>query len=97
VHGDGGVQWENGPNRVIQLPEEGGSYIVRLHWENTAEELRLEGTEGQTVETSSEAPKKNKSGSKENGRQNSESGISDFGSKWQGRDIEFMRSNEHSR
>jgi hypothetical protein len=92
VHGNGGVQWENGPNRVIQLPEEGGSYAVKLHWENTAEELRLEGTEGQTVET--EAPEEKESGSEENGGQNSESGISFPASKWQPRDIEVI---EHTR
>jgi hypothetical protein len=94
VNGNGGVHWENGSNRVIQLPEEGGSYAVTLHWENTAEELRLEGTEGQTVET--EAPEEN-GGSEENGRQNSENEISDFESKWQPRDIEVMQSNEHTR
>lgn len=101
VHPDGGVQWENGPNRVIQLPEGGGAYAVTLHWEKTAEELHLEGAEGQTAsgEATQEAPKEAPKDAG-NGRPQSENGggeISEFGSRWQGKDIAFMRSNEHSR
>ncbi|GAQ78092.1 water dikinase [Klebsormidium nitens] len=101
VHGDGGVQWENGPNRIIQLPDGGGAYSVTLHWEKTGEELQLQGVDGQIANgeaaqgAPTEAPK-----DAGNGRARSENGaseVSEFGSKWQGKDIAFMRSNEHSR
>ncbi|KAJ3671942.1 hypothetical protein LUZ60_008021 [Juncus effusus] len=80
--------WEDGHNRVVDLPKEGKFELV-CHWNKTGESIdlvncdelgeiegKIDGGNGEEVEIEVESTTK-------------------FGDEWQGKDISFMRSNEH--
>lgn len=82
------VVWEHGKNRVLNLPGEGMFELV-CHWNKTGEGVDLSGaapgekneTSGTTVEDGEAVLV--------------EAGVSSFVEQWQGREVSFMRSNEH--
>ncbi|EEC69133.1 hypothetical protein OsI_38056 [Oryza sativa Indica Group] len=100
--------WEDGNNRVVELPKDGKFDIV-CHWNRTEEPLELLGTpkfelvgeaEKNTGEDASAsvtfAPEKVQDISVvENGDLASEAESSKFVGQWQGSKTVFMRSNEH--
>ena len=100
--------WEDGNNRVVELPKDGKFDIV-CHWNRTEEPLELLGTpkfelvgeaEKNTGEDASAsvtfAPEKVQDISVvENGDPAPEAESSKFGGQWQGSKTVFMRSNEH--
>lgn len=84
------VVWESGGNRVLNLPGHGGFELV-CHWNKTAEGGDLSGTailedeEAESVGVEVE----------EGDPVAVEAGTTSFVEQWQGREISFMRSNEH--
>lgn len=95
---DGKIIWEGGRNRVLELPKEGNFEIV-CHWDKTQEALNLQGIDGALVTSETLDIKKDATSS--NGKPLVESHgnvaeASPFVQGWQGKDISFMRSNEHS-
>ncbi|KAJ6844705.1 phosphoglucan, water dikinase, chloroplastic-like [Iris pallida] len=80
------VVWENGNNRTLRLPKEGGgAFDIVCHWDRTDEVLEIAG--GSAVETVE------KSDGAEEVVLEGES--SPFIEQWAGREASFMRSNEH--
>ncbi|KAL3702008.1 hypothetical protein R1sor_020030 [Riccia sorocarpa] len=104
VAGDGQLIWENGPNRFLQVPSDSGAYEVVTQWDNTSEEVKLLGSSngnGSAVHAQETEDKSGKQQGEVNGtaRAEEDKGVpaSSFVQEWQGREINFMRSNEHSR
>ena len=87
VNKDKSLRWESGDNRVVKLPER-GSFGIVCHWNATGEAvdlltLEIEEDVGENGSTSAvTAPL-------------SEVETSPFVGQWQGKDVSFMRSNEH--
>lgn len=75
-----GVVWEEGENRVLRVPES-GVYDLACRWNATKEALDLleGGSDGDGLEAKDVV----------------EAEGSLFVEQWQGRDVSFMRSNEH--
>lgn len=87
VNKDESAKWENGENRVLKLPER-GSFGIVCHWNTTGEAVDLlvlekEEDLGENGSTTADAAPL------------SEVEMSPFVGQWQGKDISFMRSNEH--
>ena len=82
--------WESGENRVIKLPKQ-GSFGLVCHWNNTGEAVDLL--------TLSEEDYIDKNGSTTADAAESaahlEAETSPFVGQWQGKDVSFMRSNDH--
>lgn len=104
VNGDGGLVWENGGNRVLVVPEDSGShYQVVSRWDATHEEAHFEGLSGAAIpqgEEENAGGGENGSAAPEVEEEEAEAETeteSAFVQGWQGKDISFMRSNEHSR
>eukprot|EP01018_Ginkgo_biloba_P006356 Gb_12513 [translate_table: standard] len=96
---DGKIIWEGGHNRVLELPKE-GSFEMVCHWDKTQEALNLLATDGAPFAMSASLDVK-KQVSSENGKPVSDTQkkvgeASPFVQEWQGKDITFMRSNEHA-
>lgn len=88
------VVWESGGNRVLKVPDGEGVYDMVCHWNRTDEAVDLLGSVGEDDE------KLDGDGDKviaeeDDGRVVSEGELSPFVEQWQGKDISFMRSNEH--
>lgn len=104
VLADGNVVWEDGPNRVLDLTK-GGSLELVSKWNDTQSSTLLESKE---MSTPSEASSGNGSvigveeleasdtKAPENGAGNFVASTG-FVQEWQGRQVSFMRSNEHKR
>ncbi|XP_062108119.1 phosphoglucan, water dikinase, chloroplastic [Humulus lupulus] len=89
VNNDKTKKWEGGDNRVVKLPKQ-GSFGIVCHWNATGEAVNLLALEeGEAVidngSTTADAPSASLS----------EVETSPFVGQWQGKDISFMRSNEH--
>ncbi|XP_052189149.1 phosphoglucan, water dikinase, chloroplastic isoform X2 [Diospyros lotus] len=93
VNKEKSVFWESGDNRILKLPE-GGSFKIICHWNLTGKavdllpldlEQSLEGGEG--MGDNGSAPV--------DGATLAEVAASPFVEQWQGKDVSFMRSNEH--
>jgi phosphoglucan,water dikinase len=108
VNGDGHTIWENGGNRTIVVPNDSGShYQVVSHWDATHEEVHFDGLNGAAISHGEDSVGEEQAGGveesegNENGsaapepEQKEEVGSS-FVQGWQGREISFMRSNDHS-
>lgn len=98
VCGGGGVQqWEGGPNRTFTVPSDQALLRATTAWDATEEGLRLEPlADGNEPWQAAQPKSENGSASykREGSYANSES--SDFTRGWQGKEVNFMRSNEHS-
>ncbi|KAF3455421.1 hypothetical protein FNV43_RR00046 [Rhamnella rubrinervis] len=80
--------WESGKNRVIKLPKQGCFGLV-CHWNNTGEAVDLlalaeEDYIGESGSTTADAAS-----------HSLEVQTSPFVGQWQGKDVSFMRSNDH--
>ncbi|CAM6112841.1 unnamed protein product [Calypogeia fissa] len=97
VNGDGSLVWEHGGNRILVVPNDSGSHFqVVSHWDATHEEVQFEGLNGAAV-AQEEVAEGNVNGSvAPETEKELEIGTS-FVQGWQGKDINFMRSNEHAR
>jgi len=98
VSRDGKIILEGGCNLVLELPKEGNFEIV-CHWDKTQEALNLQGMDRALAASQTLNIKKDATSS--NGKPQVESygnvaEASPFVQGWQGKDINFMRSNEHS-
>ncbi|XP_024534041.1 phosphoglucan, water dikinase, chloroplastic isoform X1 [Selaginella moellendorffii] len=94
VAGDGRLTWEEGPNRVLDVPS-GGSEIVS-QWENP--DLVVT-TNGAAAEAHVEAPVHEKKDKKEKAKETvtaSSDGDMSFSQGWQGKNVAFMKANEHT-
>ncbi|CAA6667953.1 unnamed protein product [Spirodela intermedia] len=84
--------WENGENRVLELPP-GGVFNIVCHWDKTKESVNLiragADEHGSNVEEKGNESADKDSGNLEDVEQ------SPFVEQWQGRAASFMRSNEH--
>lgn len=114
VRSDGNVVWEDGANRVLELPN-GGCYELVSQWNITQDSTIREGKEaGSTVEKSSQngsvvereekpetinvhASEGNADDSTAEMNANDFEASTSFVQEWQGRQVAFMRSNDHSR
>ena len=93
VRKDKSLVWEDGENRVLELPK-GGNFGLVAKWNTTQEDLELlpldqagDVEEGKSLEDNeSEAS---------DGASPLEVGTSPFVGQWQGKSVSFMRSNEH--
>lgn len=93
-------QWEGGPNRTFSVPANEALLRATTAWDATEEGLRLEplkdGNEPWPV-----SGRKDGNGNGRGVPQPRESfapiGGSEFAKGWQGKEVNFMRSNEHSR
>lgn len=95
LEGGKGKTWEDGNNRVIELPK-GGTFDIVCHWNMTEEPLDLSGTSKVHKESRNITPKEVRDVSVTgNGDLAPETDSSNFGGQWQGSDAVFMRSNEH--
>ncbi|XP_030508153.2 phosphoglucan, water dikinase, chloroplastic [Cannabis sativa] len=82
-------KWEGGDNRVVKLPKQ-GSFGIVCHWNATGEAMNLLSLEeGEAVIENGSTTADGASASL------SEVETSPFVGQWQGKDISFMRSNEH--
>ncbi|KAL2649665.1 hypothetical protein R1flu_017793 [Riccia fluitans] len=101
VAGDGNMIWENGPNRNLQVPSDSGSYEVVALWDNTVEEVKLSGSSNGNGSAhhaqDTEKDQQNGGARVEAESPTPELEASSFVQEWQGREINFMRSNEHNR
>lgn len=100
VLGNGEIIWEDGSNRVIEVPK-GGSFDVVCRWNNTEGITRLDDKDDASgfvhmPEESTEIGDASQNGSATKSKEQSEVGTS-FTQEWQGKDISFMRSNDHTR
>ncbi|KAK9146046.1 hypothetical protein Sjap_005949 [Stephania japonica] len=92
--GGKGLVWEEGENRVVEVPKGGGSFEMVCHWNKTGEALNLTPL-GMVDREESQKLDGDASGSV---------GVvvvamgeepSAFVDQWQGKAVSFMRSNEH--
>uniref|UniRef100_A0A0D6QW72 CBM20 domain-containing protein n=1 Tax=Araucaria cunninghamii TaxID=56994 RepID=A0A0D6QW72_ARACU len=95
---DGNLIWEGGNNRVLEFPKE-GTYEIVCHWDKTHEAMNFQRTDhgaatSQTLDVKKEANLAN--GTAEIDTYKKKGEASPFVKGWQGKDITFMRSNEHS-
>ncbi|KAH9305067.1 hypothetical protein KI387_009471 [Taxus chinensis] len=95
---DGNMTWEGGHNRVLELPKE-GSYEIVCHWDKTREAMNLQRTNrapamSQTLDVKKQVVLGN--GRPEVDKHKKKGEASPFVQGWQGKEISFMRSNEHS-
>lgn len=88
--GNENLVWENGSNRVLEIPSGGGVYDVVCRWDRTDEVVELAGSE-EGGEGGEELGESGGGG----GRGVLEGELSPFVEQWQGREASFMRSNEH--
>ncbi|XP_002518612.2 phosphoglucan, water dikinase, chloroplastic [Ricinus communis] len=86
---DKSVVWEGGDNRIIKLPK-GGSYKIVCRWHATAEPIDLLPWDLEENEVDVEGENGSISGATL-----LEVETSPFVGQWKGKDISFMRSNEH--
>eukprot|EP00850_Spirogloea_muscicola_P003513 SM000014S00301 [mRNA] locus=s14:501177:507786:- [translate_table: standard] len=111
---DGGGEpgWEDGANRVLEVPGDGGEYHLSALWGHQDAHLEKEGGGGggsapaaQNRAASAEAESAEAGGGgeepeppKEEVPSNGNAGVeaSEFGQRWQGKGTSFMRSNDHS-
>ncbi|KAG7029097.1 Phosphoglucan, water dikinase, chloroplastic [Cucurbita argyrosperma subsp. argyrosperma] len=100
VKKDGSLLWESGDNRVLQLPKV-GSFKSFHRWNKTGEGVEMlpldaEESNGgyQTLEIINEGDEKDKNIEAGNASL-VEDEASPFVGQWKGKDISFMRSNEH--
>ncbi|GAV57540.1 CBM_20 domain-containing protein/PPDK_N domain-containing protein [Cephalotus follicularis] len=88
VREDKSMTWEGGDNRVLKLPK-GGNFGLICHWNTTKETVDLLPLDSEEIEEDVG----------ENGpavaNTISEVETSPFVGQWQGKDVTFMRSNEH--
>ncbi|PON66919.1 Glucoamylase, starch-binding [Parasponia andersonii] len=97
VNKDDSLRWESGENRVVKLPKEGSLGIV-CHWNATGEAVDLLTLEkGEAVDLLTLGKEEDVG---ENGSTTADTALlevetSPFVGQWQGKDISFMRSNEH--
>ncbi|KAG6548416.1 hypothetical protein Mapa_009902 [Marchantia paleacea] len=99
VAGDGNLVWENGPNRTLQVPNDSGSYQLVSHWDNTGEEVRFVGSSngnGSATKSQESTDQSEQNGSAKVEEKPAVEASSSFVQGWQGKEINFMRSNEHS-
>jgi len=93
---NGETVWEAGPNRVLPLPAEGCFQLV-THWDCTQEESELrKEKEQQDEEPESERHVNNVDEKPGNSLNVVEETASSFVEGWQGREVSFMRSNDHA-
>lgn len=85
-HGRDGKVWENGENRVLELPS-AGVFDIICHWNRTKERVDLHGARADEHRSNVEEV------GEESGDEDLEQ--SPFVEQWQGRPASFMRSNEH--
>ncbi|GLJ26894.1 hypothetical protein SUGI_0526130 [Cryptomeria japonica] len=95
---DGKLKWEGGNNRVLEFPKE-GSYEIVCHWDKTQEALNLQRTDrvvaaSKTLDVKKEVNLGNGRPAVDIYKKNGEA--SPFVQGWQGKEISFMRSNEHT-
>ncbi|KAK3204499.1 hypothetical protein Dsin_018545 [Dipteronia sinensis] len=92
---DNNVIWEGGDNRALELPKSGNFGII-CHWNVTGEPLDLLPMSLQETEGDMEDICKNSSAMTDAAPEALlESQTSPFVGQWQGKNISFMRSNEH--
>ncbi|CAM0912375.1 unnamed protein product [Alopecurus aequalis] len=84
--------WEDGNNRVIELPKD-GTFDIVCHWDRTEEPLGLSGTS--KVDRVSRYIVPEKVGDVSENGDLAKTDSSNFGGQWQGSEAVFMRSNEH--
>ncbi|KAH7682974.1 phosphoglucan water dikinase protein [Dioscorea alata] len=87
------VRWENGDNRVLELPK-GGEFGLVCHWNNTGEVVEL--SELVWDENIVSQLDGDVDGVGCDGEVVSEVETSPFVEQWKGRQASFMRSNEHA-
>ncbi|KAH9572132.1 hypothetical protein CY35_02G130500 [Sphagnum magellanicum] len=92
---NGETVWEAGPNRVLPLPAEGSFQLV-THWDCTQEESELRKEKEQQEEPESERQVNNVEEKPGNSLNVVEETASSFVEGWQGREVSFMRSNDHA-
>lgn len=100
IRQNGDLIWEDGSNRVLEI-RKGGSFEVISFWNNTEGITILDESEGddglvEMSKPSSETKEDAQNGSVTDSQEEFEVSTS-FVQDWQGRDISFMRSNEHAR
>lgn len=81
------LAWEDGGNRVLKAPDGGGVFDLVCHWNRTDENVELSAVgevEDEVVERVEDGEVVVVGGE-----------LSPFVEQWQGKDISFMRSNEH--
>lgn len=99
VAGDGNLVWENGPNRTLQVPNDSGAYQLVSHWDNTGEEVQFVGASngnGSASKSQESTDQNQQNGSAKVEEKPAMETSSSFVQGWQGKEINFMRSNEHS-
>ncbi|KAJ0988966.1 hypothetical protein J5N97_007322 [Dioscorea zingiberensis] len=88
-----GVMWENGDNRVLELPK-GGEFSVVCHWNKTKEIVDL--TESVWDDNMVEELNGEDGGGSLDAEVDLEVEASPFVEQWKGRAASFMSSNEHT-
>ncbi|XP_010551754.1 PREDICTED: phosphoglucan, water dikinase, chloroplastic-like [Tarenaya hassleriana] len=96
VRKDGSLAWESGDNRVLQLPNS-GSFSVSCRWDATREPLDLP---QEAAADDDDDDDNEQDGHDEVDYTVNNDGVqqlekSSLAGQWQGKDVSFMRSNEH--
>lgn len=104
TNGGEGTSWENGPNRKLTVPQENDKTEGVAIWDKTSDGVQWGTSNGNGNGNSNGKVSNGSSRKSSNGENNGNGkvqvvggeGESEFGAKWKGREISFMRSNDHS-